>query len=84
MKQMNIQLFKDKSYFILYFAVFSVVLTGSLESMLRFFLQKRKFTKAIECKCSCDDTKPVSKLIQPKAKGWHRPLPGILILSNYH
>ena len=78
---LDLQFFQSKSFIFVYLAILSLILAGSLESMLRVCLQKMKIIEDIGFK-HCDtreDDLPQSRLVRPKAKGWHRPLPVILI-----
>ena len=84
----DLQIFKSKTYILLYFTVLSLILVGSLDSIIR--LCHVKYGRQIEAiknnrfddnNSDTNDNLPLSKLQQPKAKGWHRPLPVILIKS---
>lgn len=79
------QIFKIRSYILFYFTVLSLILTGSLGSILRLcHVNIRDSGYLIErdkVRDSSDTDKEQSKLRKPKAKGWHKPIPAILIKS---
>ena len=79
------QIFKIRSYILFYFTVLSLILAGSLESILRLcHVNIPSSGNLIECdkvRDSSDIDKEQSKLPKPKAKGWHKPIPAILIKS---
>lgn len=83
------QIFKIRSYILFYFTVLSLILAGSLGSILRLCLVNIRDSGSLierDKVRGSSDTKEQSKLRKPKAKGWHKPIPAILInnLNGYY